>query len=426
VRVAVVGYGVEGRAAVDYWRARGDEVVVHDRRPGLAVPAGVEVADRYLAGLESADLVVRSPGVRPDLLPPGVPVTSVVAEFLARCPAPVVGVTGTKGKGTTSSAIASILRAAGERVFLGGNIGTTPLAFLPSLTPDDVVVLELSSFQLMDLTVSPQVAVVLSITPDHLNWHTDLAEYYRAKSTIAAFQTPSDRVVYMADNEPSAAIAALSPGRRIPVGEPGGVHVRDGAVHVGEVRVLDVADIPLLGPHNVVNVCAAVGATYDLVGGSAEAIRSGVRDVVALPHRLAVVATRRGVTYVDDSCSTTPETTIAAMASFDAPQVLILGGSPKGVEFDALAADVARRKVRGILLVGSEAPRIEAALTAAGVVGDVERVPGPMPDVVARAAALAHPGDVVLLSPACASLEDFRDYADRGDQFTAAVRALGN
>jgi UDP-N-acetylmuramoylalanine--D-glutamate ligase len=424
MRVAVVGYGVEGRAAVEYWGAQGHDLVVHDRRADPDVPPGVDVrtGPRYLDGLAEADLVVRSPGIRPDALPPDVPVTSVVAEFLARCPAPVTGVTGTKGKGATSTAIAAVAAAAGRRVHLGGNIGTVPLAFLPRIRPDDLVVLELSSFQLMDLTVSPHVAVVLSVTPDHQNWHRDLEEYHEAKAQIAAHQGPDDTVVYVADSPVAARIAAASRGRRLPVGRPEGVEVRDGAIRLAGRELLRTADVPLLGPHNLVNVAAAVAAVHDQVGGDVESVRAGVRSLRPLPHRLSVVGAVRGVTYVDDSCSTTPETAAAAMASFDSPQVLVLGGSTKGVPFEPLAAAVARTDVRAVLLVGAEAPRIAAALDAVGV--PYEHVPGPMTAVVDRAAALARPGDVVLLSPACASFGDFRDYADRGQQFVAAVRGL--
>lgn len=424
MRVAVVGFGVEGRAAVDYWRTRGDQVVVHERGGSVDVPAGVGLAGEYLGGLESVDLIVRSPGVRPETLPDEVPTTSVIAEFMARCPAPVVGVTGTKGKGTTVTAIAAILRAAGRRVFVGGNIGTTPLALLPRIGPEDLVVLELSSFQLMDLHRSPQVAVVLAVTPDHLNWHRDMAEYEQAKSAIARYQTADDLVVYAADNPPAARIAASGPARRVPVGDPEGVHVRDGAVYMRDVRVLEAGDVPLAGAHNLTNVAAAIAATYDVVGDRG-VIRGAVRGLEPLPHRLQVVATRDGVTWVDDSLSTTPQTTVAAMAAFDGPKVLILGGSTKGVSFDELARTIARSPVRAVLLTGAEGPRIAEALDAAGVAG-YEHVPGSMTDLVARAAFHARPGDVVLLSPACSSVGHFRNHADRGDQFAGAVRALPN
>ncbi|GAA4059350.1 UDP-N-acetylmuramoyl-L-alanine--D-glutamate ligase [Actinomadura miaoliensis] len=427
MRVAVIGFGVEGRAAVDYWTARGHQVVVHERSGPVDVPDGVTLADDYLTGLDTVDLIVRSPGVRPETLPAEVPTTSVIAEFMARCPAPVIGVTGTKGKGTTATAIAAILRAAGRRVVVGGNIGTTPLALLPRIDPDDLVVLELSSFQLMDLQRSPQIAVVLAVTPDHLNWHRDMDEYEQAKSSIARYQTPDDLVVYAADNPPATRIAATGPARRVPVGDPEGVHLHDDAIYLRDTRVIETGDVPLPGPHNLTNIAAAIAATHDLIGGDHQAIRSAVRGLQALPHRLQVAATRNGVTWVDDSLSTTPQTTIAAMNAFDGPKILILGGSTKGVSFDdlaqAIAEAAAHARIRAVLLTGAEAPRIAAALDAADVTG-YEHVPGPMTDLVTRAAHHAHPGDVVLLSPACSSVGDYRNYADRGDQFATAVHAL--
>jgi len=389
------------------------------------LPAGVDgrAGSRYLTGLDEVDLIVRSPGVRPETLPAGVPVTSVVAEFMVRCPVPVIGVTGTKGKGTTATAIGAILRSAGRRVFIGGNIGDTPLAFLPQIRDGDLVVLELSNFQLCDMKVSPQTAVVLSVTPDHLNWHADLDEYHQAKSSIAAYQTPGDLVVYAADSPVATTIAAASPGRRIPVGRAAGVQCHAGGIYFRGVRVLDVEDVPLVGRHNVDNVAAAVAATYELAGGDSDVIRAGVRSVRALPHRLQVVATVNGVTFVDDSLSTTPETTIAAMAAFDRPQVLILGGSTKGVSFDTLATAVAAGQVRAAVLVGAEATRIATALDAEGFDRHVT-LAAAMPEVVGYAARAARPGDVVLLSPACSSVGDFRDYADRGAQFAAAIATL--
>jgi UDP-N-acetylmuramoylalanine--D-glutamate ligase len=430
LRIAVVGCGVEGRVAVEYWRERG-EVVVHDSSAEVALPPGVatRTGPDYLRGLDEVDLIVRSPGVRPDVLPAGARVTSVVAEFLSRCPAPVVGVTGTKGKGTTATAIASILRAAGRTVHLGGNIGRPPLAFLDEVRADDVVVLELSNMQLMDLRISPRVAVVLAVTPDHQNWHTDLAEYHEAKASIAAYQKPDDVVVYDAGDEVASAIAARSPGARVPFGVGSAAHARADGVYRGDTRLLDAAEVPLRGAHNLANVAAAITAAETLPrldpgqDDMTHAIIEGVRTLRPLPHRLTLVAQVGGVSWVDDSLSTTPETSIAAMAAYQGPKVLILGGSSKGVPFDALARAIAGAEVRRCLLVGQEAVRIAAALDRVGV-SAYEHVTGGMPAVVARAAELARPGDTVLLSPACASFGEFRDYADRGERFAAAVAEL--
>lgn len=407
MKVAIIGYGIEGRSAARYWLDRGHQVVIHDRRDISDPPAGVaaRVGPDYLTDLDGVDLLVRSPSVRPDELPDGIPVTSVVAEFLRHSPAPIIGVTGTKGKGTTCGAIAAIARADGRRVFVGGNIGTVPLEFLPQIRPDDVVVLELSSFQLLDLTVSPHLAVVLAVTPDHLDWHRGVEEYYRAKEPIASHQRPEDVVVYDATSPAATRIAETSPGRRIPL------------------RAVDSVSVPLLGAHNRTNVAAAATVAKEVLEIEDSTIREAVQQLAPLPHRLNVVDTVNDVTYVDDSLSTTPEATLAAMAAFDAPKIVILGGSGKGANFEELAFEIASSGARGVLLTGAESSRIAEALDRVGF-ARYEQVTGSMGDLVVQAEARAEPGDVVLLSPGCASYGQFRDYADRGDQFRAAVQEL--
>ena len=425
MRVAVIGYGVEGRTAVAYWQQRGHEVTVHAPKLDVDLPDGVtsHLGPGYLDGLGTADLIVRSPGVRPDILPGHVPTTSVIKEFLDRCPGLVVGVTGTQGKGTTCKAIEAILTAAGRRVFFGGNIGLPPLEFLDELRPDDVTVLELSNFQLVDLEKSPQVAVVLAVTPDHLNWHTNLDEYYTAKRPIASFQQPSDTIVFDVENPVATRIAESSSARRVPVNTDTGFHAKDSSIWYGNDVLVDAADINLRGEHNLSNLTAAVAAVFDLVNGDCSVIRKGTRSLEPLPHRLFPVANIDGVLYVNDSLSTTPETTRAAVRAYPEPKVLILGGSSKGLPFEPLAETIAAANIRAVLVTGQDGPRIGATLDSAGL-HDYELPNGTMADVVARAATLAQPGDVVLLSPSCASFDRYRDYADRGNQFMAAVHDL--
>lgn len=410
MRIAVVGAGVEGQAAAAYWAAH--ELTVYPTVASLPAPL-------------TADLIVRSPGVRPDTLPAGPPVTSVIAEFLNRCPAPVIGVTGTKGKGTTCTAIAAILRAAGRRTHVAGNIGTPPLALLANLTPTDVVILELSSFQLMDVRQSPSTAVLVSVTPDHLNWHRDLAEYHEAKANLVAHQSMADTLVYAADDPVARRLAARSAaGTRFAVGGADFGVEATGVWRAGR-RLVAADDVPLTGAHNLRNIAAAAAATWALIDGDVESIRRGITTMEPLPYRLTPAGTVAGVRYINDSLSTTPETTMAAMAAFTAPKVLILGGSTKGVSFTPLAAAVAAAEVRTALLVGAEADRLARALMAAGF-DRFQTVDGDMATVVAAAADAARPGDVVLLSPACSSVGEFAGgYADRGDQFTAAVGRLG-
>ncbi|ONI71195.1 hypothetical protein ALI144C_52765 [Actinosynnema sp. ALI-1.44] len=230
------------------------------------------------------DLIVRSPGVRPDLLPDNVATTSVIREFLQRCPAPVIGVTGTQGKGTTCTAITAILIAAGRTAHLGGNIGRPPLDFLAEVRTDHVVVLELSNLQLIDAEVAPSVAVVLAVTPDHLNWHVDLEEYYAAKTPSTSRHKSGNLVVFDAANPVATRIAATSPGRKLALGDADGFHIRGRAIHLGPTEIVGAADVQLRGEHNLRNLTAAVAAVYDLVDGYTETIRAGVRVVRPLPR----------------------------------------------------------------------------------------------------------------------------------------------
>lgn len=356
--------------------------------------------------LSDFDVLVRSPGVRPDRLPPSVPTTSVIREFLHRCPVPVIGVTGTQGKGTTCTALASIIRATGRRAFVGGNIGTPPLEFLPQLEPGDIVVLELSNLQLIDATKSPDVAVVLAITPDHLNWHRDLDEYLAAKESITRYQSPDDVVVYDTNSAPAARIAGMSSGRKVGVGESAGIHVSQGGIWRGQTELIHKGGIHLRGTHNASNFAfaAAIEAIADI---TLDEIRCGIDNVAPLPHRLCPVGTVAGVTYVNDSLSTTPETTRAAIAAYEEPKILILGGSSKGLDYSVLARELTKVEVR-------------RALDSAGY-ANYEVTDEDLASVVAKASKTARSGDVVLLSPACASFDRYRNYADRGDQFIAAV-----
>jgi UDP-N-acetylmuramoylalanine--D-glutamate ligase len=425
LRVAIVGYGVEGRAAERYWSRLGWEVIVHDSRADVRSPADVTamIGKDYLREFIGVDLIVRSPSVRPDQLPANIPTTSVTREFFNKCHATIIGVTGTKGKGTTCSVIMSILSAAGKTALFGGNVGRPPLDFLPTLARDHLVVLELSNFQLMDMTASPEVAVVLALTPDHLNWHSDVAEYFSVKGSIIRYQESTDMVLFDSTNQESASMAAGSAGRKIGIGNEEGVYIADSSIYYAGRQIIGLNEIPLAGRHNVWNVCAAVGATFDLVAGNVEMLRRGTRASNPLPHRLAVVGTYNERLFVDDSCSTTPEAAIAALDAFEGPKVVIMGGSSKGADFGQLADAVRRSNVRYVLLVGVEGATIGEALSARGFV-DFQRQPGSMADIVEEARRISRPGDVVLLSPACASYGDYVDYSERGEKFADAVERL--
>ncbi len=448
VRVLIAGFGAEGQSAARFLASHGCRVAVYDQKPEDAFSA--EVMEEFGAhGVEfllggavipngDYDAVIRSPGIPPEKIlvhttsGAPVPVTSPTNIFLALCPGRVIGVTGTKGKGTTASLIYEMLRAAQQDAVLGGNIGTPMLDLLPNVRQGTTVVVELSSFQLIDAERSPHIAVVLMVTEDHLDFHPTVEAYVQAKMPIAALQSADDAVVYNGDYPASVRIGAAGKGAKYEVSAKRAVAAGcsvDGtdiiiAGSSGKRTVAAVSDIALPGKHNWENACAAAMAA-SLAGVPDEAIRQGMRTFRGLEHRLELVREVSGVKYYNDSFATNPSSTIAAIHAFDAPEVLILGGSPKGSDFTELAKVIAERKnIRSIIGIGDEWTRVKEALTKAGVTGPFIEGKRLMKDIVYTAAGVAQPGDVVLLSPACASFGLFTDYKDRGAQFKRAVQQL--
>lgn len=429
MKLAILGFGIEGRSAYAYFSKDPDaEITICDSNESLTVPEGANarLGTHYLDRLDDFDLIVRSPGVLPTMFETGAQVTSALDEFLAHCPAPVIGVTGSKGKGTTATLAHEMLEAAGKTAWLGGNIGTPPLDFLDQVKPDHVVVLEMSNLQLWDITRSPQVAVLLMITPEHLDWHEGSMEAYVAtKANITTHQSSSDRLFYRADNTYTEQIAKGSPAQTVPFMTPESAWVDGEVIRYEAQEVCMVSDVNLPGTHNLDNVCAAVAAVWQFAPDP-RALKAAIRPFKGLPHRLEYVAEKSGVDYYDDSIGTTPEATMAALAAFKQPKVLIMGGSSKGADFAELARAIKDTNVRGIFLMGDTASELKAALEAAKYEGAVKLIDGeaPMQQAVRGAAELAEAGDVVLLAPACASFGLFKNYQDRGDQFKASVATL--
>lgn len=431
MNTAIIGYATEGKVSAEYFQRLGHTVTICDQKPDLVAPQGFEtqLGDTYLKNLARFDLIVRTAGIPPHAIlehNPGVEVkiTTAVNEFLAACPTKnVVGITGTKGKGTTSTLTAKMLKAAGRKVWLGGNIGNSPLEFIDQIQPDDWVVLELSSFQLSDLRLSPHIAVCLMVVPEHLNWHTDMADYVAAKSNLFARQTHDDVAVYFAENATSQEIASHGDGKKLPFFAAPGAYVDNNQIVIDGEAICATSDLALRGRHNWQNACAAVTAVWQAGVHDLAAIRSVVTTFSGLEHRLELVRTMDGVQYYDDSFGTTPETAMVAVQAFDQPKIIILGGSDKGASYDQLAEVVSRSNVRKALLIGNQAPKIQLALEKAGF---AEFLSGGnnMEDIVKTARQVAQPGDVVLLSTGCASFDMFADYKDRGNQFTAAVQML--
>lgn len=431
MRVAIVGFETEGKSAYSYWRERGAEITICDQDPDKSLPSDVQarLGANYLQNLNNFDVICRSAGINPNKLytaNPGLDVakvTTVINEFLRVCPTKnVIGITGTKGKGTTSSLTTKILEAAGKAVFLGGNIGNSPLDFLEQLPPDSWVVLELSSFQLQDLKFSPHIGVCLMVAPEHLNWHEDMGDYEKAKSQLFAHQNPNDIAIYFANNVTSHRIASSSPGAKITYFAEPGAYIRDEHVVIDNQRICHVDELQLIGKHNWENVCAAVTAAWQ-VTQDVSAIRSALTLFSGLEHRLEFVREVEGIRYYNDSFGTTPETAIVALQAFPEHKVIILGGSDKGASFEELAKAVTQENVRHVITIGETAPAIERALENVGFTS-FARGGQAMTEIVSAAKDAAKKGDIILLSPACASFGTFTDYKDRGQQFKLAVGAL--
>ncbi len=431
MKVAIVGYATEGEVSAAYWRELGHEVTICDQNEGLQVPETYQkqLGPHYLEGLQAYDIIVRTPGIHPDLIlekNPGTEakITTMVQEFFRVSPTKnIIGVTGTKGKGTTSTLIAKMLEASGKRVFLAGNIGVPPLELLTSIGTTDWVVLELSSFQLEDFKgPSPHIAVCLMVVAEHLNWHADMQEYLHAKQQLFAYQTSEDIAIYYPKSKNSKLVAGVSMGTQLPYLETPGAVVEDGFVKIDDLQICATDDIKLVGKHNWQNITAAVTAVWQ-IAKDPEAIRGVLTSFSGLEHRLELVRELDGVRYYDDSFATTPETAVAAIQAFEEPKVLILGGSDKGIALDPIADEVGKHTVRHVIAIGDMGPVIEKLLRDQGFTAIT---PGltTMPQIVAEAHAQAQKGDVVLLSTGCASFGLFKDYKDRGNQFKQAVQAL--
>jgi UDP-N-acetylmuramoylalanine--D-glutamate ligase len=424
MKVAIAGYGAEGKVSAEYWRAKGAEVTIVDESETIGhVPEEFHtlLGPGVFNKLDSFGLVIRAPGVDPRRLKTTSPVSSATNEFFSRCPAPIIGVTGTKGKGTVCSLIAAMFIADGRRVHLVGNIGAPALAELANIEPNDVVVYELSSFQLWDAEFSPTTAVVLMIEEDHLDIHSDMADYVEAKRRIVARQSPEDIVFYHPTNKYSRAIAETSHGMRVRYASAESVVVRDDSFWAGDDQIASTKYLQLVGWHNLENACAAIAvARHHHV--SIDAIVKGMQTFKGLPHRLQFVAEIDGVRFYDDSISTTSGSAIAALGAFESGKVIILGGSDKGADFVEVVEACKSHEAK-VVAVGAMGERVAELCAQIGVV--YERVEGGMQDIVAKANDIAHDGDVVILSPAAASFDMYMNYADRGEQFIEAVKRLG-
>lgn len=432
MKIAILGFGSQGKSAYEYWLKPENEITICDKNTKLELPsfANKQLGEDYLKNLDEFDLIVRSPSVAPeDIANNNTPeilkkVTSVTNEFFRICPTKnVIGVTGTKGKGTTSTLIAKMLEAAGKRVHLGGNIGTPPLDLLKdNIVQNDWVILELANFQTIDLAHSPHIAVCLMVVAEHLDWHHTKAHYYNSKKPLFSLQTEKDFAIYFASNKLSEEIVAKSKGQKIPYSKKPGALIKDNDLVIDNQAVCSIKDFKLPGKHNWQNICAAATAFW-VIEKNPKAIKKAVSNFHGLPYRLEMVREHRGVKYYNDSFGTSPETAQVAIQAFDKPKILILGGSDKSSDYTELCKTIVENNVKKVLLIGQMAGKIRQALDKAGFKNYIEG--GASIDAIVQTAQqVSEPGDIVLFSTACASFDMFKNYKDRGDKFNRAVIEL--
>lgn len=423
MKVAIAGYGLEGQANYRYFSEQGHDITIYDQKQPASVPDGarVVIGDDAFVDID-ADLVVRTAGLAPNKITTRGKIWSATNEFFVQCPTPIIGVTGTKGKGTTASMIASILRKAGKKVHLLGNIGVPALSVLQNIRQGDSVVYEMSSFQLWDIERSPHIAAVLMIEPDHLNVHSDFDEYVTAKQNIIQFQGVDDSVVYFEKNDYAAMIAKKSKGKKVPYMSKGGIYIKDDWFCNNEEKICSTSAVQLVGSHNLENACAAVAVALE-AGIDEHSIEAGLRDFKGLEHRLEYVATIDDVEYYNDSFSSAPAATIAALKAFERkPCVLIMGGIDKGASFDDLTHYVVSRSgTLDIILIGEIRYKLADTLRNAGVQNIHISNAETMNQIVQQATDLSIEDGVILLSPACASFDMFNDVYDRGNKYKQVV-----
>ena len=437
MHIAVLGLGVSNRPLVRLLLSFDCRVIGCDRTPREKIDAEVleletlgcdlRLGEGYLAGVE-ADVVFRTPGMHPGnpaivtLAQHGAEVTSEMEVFFEVCPCKIIAVTGSDGKTTTTSLIAAMLEAAGKKVWLGGNIGTPLLPVCPEISAEDIAVVELSSFQLMDMRRSPSVALVTNLAPNHLDVHKDMEEYVQAKKNIFRFQKEGDVLILNADNAITDSFTGIGITKRFSrQHRADGVWLDGDCIRRGDTAVLHTADILLPGVHNIENYMAAILAVEGLVEDAT--IRQVAKTFGGVEHRIELVRVKDGVKFYNDSIASSPSRTIAGLRSFREKVILIAGGYDKQIPYEELGPEICAH-VKKLYLNGATAGQIRAA---------VERCDGEKPEIldcgdfasaVQAAAAGAENGDVVLMSPASAAFDQFKNFMVRGETFKKLVMEL--
>ena len=439
-RVAFIGAGVSHRECIEIFCKKGAVVTLCDKKPDLAAfgPYGetlkelgvtLSLGENYLDGLRGQDMIMRTPGFEyftpalQEAKAQGAQVTSEMELFFELCPCRKVAVTGSDGKTTTTTLIAEMLKHAGRTVHLGGNLGRALLPVVDTIAEDDIAVVELSSFQLISMRTSPQIAVVTNVTPNHLDHHKDMQEYIDAKRNILLYQTAQDKAVLGYENEVTRAMAQEVKGSycwftRFSEVENGAFLCADGMLCMAKdgavTPILHKSEVALRGEHNLENVLAAAAAVWDEVDvADIHAVASTFQGV---EHRIEPVRTLNGVQWFNDSIATSPTRVIAGLRAFDQKMIIIAGGSDKGISFAPLAPELLKH-VKVLILTGATAQKIEDAVrehpdfASSGL--QILRADD-MEQAVRLAYETAKPGDIVSLSPACASFDSYPNCEARG------------
>lgn len=422
MKVAILGFSREGASTLRFLKKQklvfGDpqkktEYWILDQKKNTKIPQKVSsrVGKDYLKDIRSFDYVLRSPGIpysKKELIDArrsGVQFSSLTKLFFDACPCPVIGITGTRGKGTVATMLYKILKTAGKDVYLLGNIGIPALDLLPRLRKTSLVIYELSSFQLQDLTTSPHIAIVLHITPDHLDSHKDFKEYVESKTQITKHQKKSDFVYYVANDRLASSIARKSNGKKIKVSPK-------------DFSLFPPSLLYLPAPHLFENAVLAATVALQLKV-KPEIIKKALTAFRANKFRLEPLGKKKGITYINDSGAANPLGTIAALKSFSQPIILIAGGKNKGIDYRPLAEAINKTNIRAVILIGEISRKLKVFIKNPDTT-----LASSLEEAVRLAKSKAQKGDVILFSPGTSSYDMFKDFEDRGRQFTNIFKSL--
>ncbi|MCA9347321.1 UDP-N-acetylmuramoyl-L-alanine--D-glutamate ligase [Candidatus Saccharibacteria bacterium] len=452
MKIGFAGWGLEAQSAFRFYGDEHRYVIANEKpRPDFPVSENVEIFSlsetrkpglvgnvsdlSYLNHFETCDMVIYQPSIAKNLEKHFLPedefwgkAKTIQHIFFEKCPTKnIIGVTGTKGKGTTTTLIAKMLEAAGKRVHVGGNIGLPVLDLLPQISADDWVVLELSSFQLYKFPYSPRIAVHLMMMPEHIEeWHKTMEDYVQSKRNIFLHQKEEDFAIFYPKNSFSSENVRFSKGKHIPYTEEPGAYIdSDGFLTISGLKVCRKSEFALLGEHNIQNICAATTAFWQAFQDQ-DAVKKVAISFSGLEHRLEFVKEINGVKFYDDSFGTTPDTAIVAMDSFSQPKIMIVGGHDKGNPMEQMASRLSKEDVKKVIFIGSIGKKLYELAISAGLDQSKATIKDDgnswtMEEIIAEARESSSNGDIVLLSTGCASFGIFQNYKDRGNQFKQAV-----